>query len=154
VHLATGDRGAGAVDELDLGADRDLLDALDRDRDVDLESAVVVDGRDLGERRDPVADPDRDVADDALGRRGEPVVAELDLVLPDLGAQGVDLGLGGVDRRARLVEGGAVDGAAIDQVLRSSSRRASARVATREARVASAAVTLASWRAGSIWMSG
>ncbi len=55
-----------------------------------------------GVTRSPCAD--RDVADDAGGRRGHPVVLQLHLVLADLRLDGVELRLRALVRGFGLVE--------------------------------------------------
>ena len=72
---------AVGVEDLHRQADAQIRRAIDRNLDVRLERAVVVDGRDHRGLRDPIAFADRDVADDAGLRRGDAVVLQLDLLL-------------------------------------------------------------------------
>ena len=91
---------------------------LHRHVDVDLEACVLVDRRQHRRLRHAVADADRNVADDAGGRRGDAVVAELDPLLADLLLDRLELRLGRLHGGVGLLELLLADGAGVEQRLR------------------------------------
>jgi hypothetical protein len=82
---------------------------------IDFERAVVVDRREDRLRRDLVADPDRHVADDAVGWRRHREIAQLHHLLLHLRLQRLQIRFGGLQRGLRLLVLLFADGASREQ---------------------------------------
>ena len=130
-------------------------DALDRHRHVHLERVVLLDRRQQRLRRDLHADARRHVADDAGGRRGDRVVAQLHLLLLHLRLQRLR-GCASAVRSAVCACSSScllMAPAANSSLARCCCCRAKATLASRAARSASWLDTAACWRCGSICIS-
>ena len=109
---------AVARQDLDRQLPLQLARAFDRHRHVQFERRVLVDRRERRRRRHLIADAHRDVADHAVGRRGDGVVAELHLLLLHLRVERLQIRLGRLARRLGLLELLLADRAGLVELLR------------------------------------